>query len=170
MRAPCIAGLVLAAGIAVAAAQEMKAPRITHATVDWDAVTAELSASEAFKPVADDGGAASVPADADHLGVLNRALAERFPGIAASAVPVLLPFDVASYLRDRANGWALGAPNDYLAGFESTPFFQAGPGGYDAVVTARAADLKDLGIGYSDRIFINISGGAVIYELGEPSR
>jgi murein DD-endopeptidase MepM/ murein hydrolase activator NlpD len=161
---------VLAAGIAVAAAQEMKAPRITHATVDWDAVTAELNASEALKSSADDSGAPSIRADADHLGVLNRALAERFPNIAASAVPVLLPFDVAPYLRDRANGWALGAPNDYLAGFESVPFFQGGPGGYDAVVTARAAELKDLGIGYSDSIFINISGGAVVYDLGEPSK
>ena len=150
---------MLAAGIAVAAAQDMKAPRISHAEVDWDAVTAELHASEAFKPAADDSGDAAVPPDADHLGVLNRALAERFPNIAASAVPVLLPFDTdaVSCATARTAG-PLDAPNDYLSGFESVPFFQAGPGGYDAVVTARAADLKDLGIGYSDRIFINISG------------
>jgi Peptidase family M23 len=171
LRAPCLAGLALAAGITVAAAQDMKAPRISHAQVDWDAVTAELQTTDAFRGAVDDGDGAAIPPVADPLGVLNRAVAARFPNIAASAVPVLLPFDTDAFLRDRENhpGPADAAPN-YLSGFESVPFFQAGPGGYDAVVTARAADLKDLGIGFSDRIFVHISGAGVVYELDEPKR
>ncbi len=172
MRAPCLAGLALAAGIAVACAQEMKAPRIAHAQADWDAVTADLAASETFNPTTDDeAGAVAVPATADPLGVLNRTLAARFPNLAASSVPVLLPLDTAALLHDIATGApALSAPSSYLQGFESVPFLHTGPGGYDAVVTARAADLKDLGIGFSDRIFIQISGAGVFYELDEPHR
>ena len=162
MRAACIAGLVLAVGIAVAAAQEMKAPRISHAEVDWDAVTAELRTSEAFKPAGRRWRRRRRPGGCGRSAALNRATGgavsqyRREPGPGAAAV---------RYRRRTCAiarpAWTLGAtPNDYLAGFESTPFFQAGPGGYDAVVTARAADMKDLGIGYSDRIFINISGGA----------
>ncbi len=171
MRALCLAGLALAASVAMAAAQEMKPPRISHAQVDWNAVTAELQTTDAFGPVFDDGDGVPIPPVADPLGVLNRAVSARFPDVAASAVPVLLPFDANAFLHDRENhsGPAEPQPN-YLSGFESVPFFQAGPGGYDAVVTARATDLKDLGIGFSDRIFVHISGAGVVYELDEPKR
>ena len=94
MRALCLAGLALAASVAMAAAQEMKPPRISHAQVDWNAVTAELQTTDAFGPVFDDGDGVPIPPVADPLGVLNRAVSARFPDVAASAVPVLLPFDV----------------------------------------------------------------------------
>jgi murein DD-endopeptidase MepM/ murein hydrolase activator NlpD len=172
LRAPCLAGIALAASVAMAAAQEMKPPHISHAQVDWNAVTAELQTTEAFGPVFDDGDGVPIPPVADPLGVLNRAVANRIPNIGASAVPVLLPFDIDAFLRDREHPGSTpaNASANYLSGFESLPFFQAGPGGYDAVVTARAADLKDLGIGYSDRIFIHIAGAGMVYELGEPKR
>jgi hypothetical protein len=46
---------------------------------------------------------------------------------------------------------------------------QTGPGGYDAVITARAQDMKELGINYAERILINISGAGVFYEIDEPA-
>jgi hypothetical protein len=168
LRAPCLAGLALAAGMTLAAAQDMKAPRISHPTVDWNAAVADLYASDAFRPAPEDGDGAPVPANSDPLGTLNRALAGRFPHLAESVVPVLLPFDTAAFLNDRAAGKAATEPGSYLAGFEGVPFFQAGPGGYDAVITARAQDLKDLGIAFADLVLINISGAGVLYELDEP--
>lgn len=169
MRAPCLAGLALAAGMTLAAAQEMKAPRISQPTVDWNAVVTDLRASDAFRGAPEDGDGAPIAPHSDPLGSLNRALAERFPQVAASVVPVLLPFDTAAFLRERADRKAAIEPTSYLGGFEGIPFFQAGPGGYDAVVTARSQDLKDLGISYADRILINISGAGVLYELDEPN-
>src|SRR5499427_3397196 len=87
-----IAGLALAAGVMTAAAQDMKSPRIAPARVDWDAVAVELNALDLPKPVV-------VP---EVMAKLNRATGERFANIAASPVPVLLPFDTAAFVRDRA--------------------------------------------------------------------
>jgi murein DD-endopeptidase MepM/ murein hydrolase activator NlpD len=47
------------------------------------------------------------------------------------------------------------------------PFFHAGPGGYDAVVLARAQDVPELGIGFLNPIYIHIGGAALLYELDE---
>ncbi len=144
-----IAGLALAAGIMAAAAQEMKTPRISPTQVDWDAVVAELGASDAPNPDAPRLAAA------DAMANLNRATGERFANIAASPVPVLLPFDTASFLRERttaANGSSAPdlTPNppggNYLFGFNAVPFFYPGPAGYDAVVVARAQEMRELGI------------------------
>jgi hypothetical protein len=160
-----IAGLALAAGVMAAAAQEMTPPRISPAHVDWDAVAAELAVTVGTKPAAD--------AMAD----LNRATGQRFANIAASAVPVLLPFDTSAFLRDRAaagneplaGGEAALTPGEnYLFGFSAVSFFYPGPAGYDAVVVARAQEMRDLGIAYPDPIYIHIGGSALVYELDEP--
>ena len=87
-----IAGLALAASIIAAAAQEMKSPRISSTQVDWDAAVLELAPIDALRP-------ADVPAA---MAELNRATGERFANIAASPVPVLLPFDTAAFLRHRS--------------------------------------------------------------------
>ncbi len=50
MRRVGIAAIVLAATLAAAAAHDMKSPRISHATVDWDALDAELGAIEGLAP------------------------------------------------------------------------------------------------------------------------
>jgi murein DD-endopeptidase MepM/ murein hydrolase activator NlpD len=158
-----IAGLALAVGTIAAAAQAMKSPRIEPARVDWDAVAIELATIDALKPAAAGELVAS----------LNRATGERFANISASAVPVLLPFDTAAFLRDRnasptAEGSAAAPAGDHLAGFNAVPFFYPGPAGYDAVVVARAQEMRELGIGFSDPIYIHIGGSAVVYELDEP--
>ena len=88
-----LAGLALAASIVAAAAQEMKSPRISSTQVDWDAAALELTSIDSRQH-------ADLPAA---MADLNRATGERFANIAASPVPVLLPFDTAAFLRDRAD-------------------------------------------------------------------
>ena len=63
-----------------APAEEIKAPRIVLAQVDWQAAAESLP-----------GSAGQTPAKA--FDKLNTASQVRFPGIAYSTVPVLLPFD-----------------------------------------------------------------------------
>src|SRR6266516_4874262 len=160
-----IAGLALAVGVAAAAAQDMKSPRIAPTRVDWDAVAVELGALDPAKT------AVGMP---ELMAKLNRATGERFANIAASPVPVLLPFDTAAFLRDRAAApdpvaASTNAPADnYLSGFNAVPFFYPGPAGYDAVVLARAQEMPELGIGFSDTISIHIGGSALVYQLDEP--
>jgi Peptidase family M23 len=168
MRALSLAAIALAAATA-AAAQEMKPPRVSHTEVDWNAVIADLGADEA-------PGRRDVQAS-DLLARLNRATEERFANIAASPVPVLLPFDTAAFLRERAAEAASGAAGqtpgpggDYFGGFQAMPFFYAGPAGYDAVVMARAQDMRELGIGFVEPIYAHISGSALLYDLDEPAR
>src|SRR5262245_44931387 len=159
-----IAGLALAVGIAAAAAQDMKSPRIAPTHVDWDAVAVELDALDLPKPVV-------VP---EVMAKLNRDTGERFANIAASPVPVLLPFDTVAFLRDRAAASdpaaasAKAPADDYLSGFNAVSFFYPGPAGYDAVVIARAQEMRELGIGFSDPIYIHIGGSALVYQLDEP--
>jgi hypothetical protein len=155
-------GLLLVASATVAAAQEMRgsemrSPKITRALVDWSAATAKLGEIEA---------PAAAPAALAHL---NEASATLFPNIAASPVPVLLPFDAENVLRDRAAGKTEHTAADYMIGFARPPFFQAGPGGYDAAFSIFARDLPDLGLSFSQRIEVQISGSALLYELDEPS-
>jgi Peptidase family M23 len=179
-----LAGLALAAAILAAAAQEMKSPRISPTHVDWDAVAAELAAitapgaagpdAEAHTPPAIDPAAAT-----ELVASLNRATSERFADIAASPVPVLLPFDTAAFLRNRAakiaakaaaaSSGATAPAGNYLLGFNAVQFFYPGPAGYDAVVVARAQEMRELGIGFSEPIYIHISGSALVYDLDEPS-
>src|SRR5215831_15630723 len=102
-----IAGLALAAGVVTAAAQVMKSPRIAPTHVDWDAVAIELRAIEPQEPFV-------LP---ELMAKLNRATSERFPNIAASPVPVLLPFDTAAFLRDRA----AASPADAAAASANAP-------------------------------------------------
>ncbi len=177
MRRVGIAAIVLAATIAAAAAQGMKSPRISHATVDGDALDAELGAIEGLEPGTAANGSdqwTATETRAERLGRLNRAMEEQFGGIAASQVPVLLPFETAADLRDRAlagnatAGAAIAPIGKYLAGFQGVPFFQAGPSGYDAVVVARGQEMRDLGIRYSKPVYIHISGSALIYEIDRP--
>src|SRR5689334_19576570 len=81
------------------AAGEMQAPRITRAEVDWESAAQKLGEIAPLRAVHASTGRAVAGRDIDRL---NAAAAERLPGIAASPVPVLLPFDVEAYLRDSA--------------------------------------------------------------------
>ncbi len=164
MRAKFIAGLLLCAATA-AAAQEPKPPGISVLQVDWRGVGDALNNIEALKQV-------SPPATAkkdDVIARLNEATAPRFPNIAASPVPVLLPFELEAYLRDKAAGVFKIQPDiDYLAGFRSSRFFLTGPAGYDVVFTMRPADMPESsGTNFTGETEVHISGFALLYDLPE---
>jgi hypothetical protein len=167
IRATLIAVALLSLGLALPAsraarADEMKPPRLSHINPDWNAVAADLSALGS-------PAAAQPPAAAKAVSVaeFNRATADLFPGIAQSTVPVLLPFDTAAYLKDRAAG--VVKPRDaYLSGFHLSPFFLPGPAGYDAMFTAHANDLPELGLAFSGEIDVFVSGFSLLYDIDEP--
>ena len=72
-----------------ASAQELKSPRISVAKVDWDAAAASIVDRPAGTP-------------AEAFAKLNAAAGISFPKIADSSVPVLLPYDVDAFIKDRA--------------------------------------------------------------------
>jgi hypothetical protein len=154
LRVCSLAALVMAFCVAAAAAQDMRNPKITSTPVDWSEAVAQLN-----------NGAEPPSRSIDRL---NQAVDTLFANIAASPVPVLLPFNSAQLLRDGA----IDPPHPvatYLIDVRPPPFFQAGPGGYDAVFSVHAKDLPGIDVLYSDRIDVHVSGSALLYELDEPT-
>ncbi len=136
----------------------MESPRLTPLAVDWQAATAALDARPGIAP-------------AEAFAPLNAAISARFPGIARSAVPVLLPFDVEGYRKARAARPDISpdADNFVLAGFRASRFFLAGPAGYDAAFWLRAADVSTLSdIRYRKPVYLLLSGFSMLYDLGGP--
>lgn len=118
----------------------------------WDAVRVDA---------ADLSG--SAPADA--LARLNNATGKIFPGIAASAAPVLVPFDTRALFRDLIADPAK-IPAGNVPGFQATAFFLAGPAGYDAVFAVKPGELAELGgIGGAEPVLVEISASTFLYEL-----
>jgi hypothetical protein len=138
-----------------AAAQDMQSPRFSLSTVDWHA---------AAKSVPDaSGDPAAVFAS------INNALAPRFAGINKSAVPVLLPIDLAAYRKDKADGKPEAAgSNRYFGDFSPSKFFLAGAAGYDATfwITPREAGLK---FSFPKPVEVEIGGAAYVYDLADPN-
>ncbi len=129
-----------------------KAAPVSITQPQWDAVRADAAELS------------SVPA-AEALTRLNENLGKVFPALAASATPVLLPFDTKAYLRDLAADAAKPA-SDYSKGFQATNFFLAGPAGYDAVFAVRPGALDGLGsIGESEPVLVEISASALLYDV-----
>jgi hypothetical protein len=143
----------------------MQPPRLTHIQPDWDAVATDLGAMVSPTGVSPTGVS---PTGAPSIADLNGATAALFPHIAASPVPVLLPFDTAAFLADRAAGMTGKRADDYLSDFHLSPFFLPGPAGYDAMFTAKASGMPELGISFSGPINVLVSGFALLYELPEP--
>jgi hypothetical protein len=159
------------------AAQEMLPPRISSATVDWQAVRSSLIIGDALKAklaaiklqgepgrrVAQEDGA---------LGSLNLAVGLMLPNIPLSPVPVLLPLDTADYLADLADRGIAGVKKtaSYLSGFSASKFFLPGPAGYDAAFLLRTAAVPQLrDLQYQGEVELQISGSAVLYELVSPT-
>jgi hypothetical protein len=147
-----------------AAASDMQNPHVSFAQVDWDAVQSSLSKYDGLKPDASD------PSSANEIVRLNTATFDRFPGVSKSSVPVLLPFDTATFLSDHAAGLDLGKPTDsYLAGFHETKFFFPGPAGYDATLTIRPSEVAGFSdLSFADQAELLISGSSVLYDLESP--
>ena len=178
IKACCLVGLLAAAAaLQQAGAQEakpaaatpdpkleMKSPRVSSVDVDWGAVRAAVS--DLF-PQLSEGGSDGAKADA--LARLNEATQSVFPNIAASPIPVLLPFDTAAYLKDKAaaNGGGIDR-RKYFGGFTaSNVFFFPGPAGYDASILLQPQDSGSLQFGKA--VDAQISASSVIYELDAPS-
>jgi murein DD-endopeptidase MepM/ murein hydrolase activator NlpD len=159
-----LAALIISWSAVSAAASEMQDPHVSFARVDWHAVKISLSKYDLLKPDANDASSAN------EIVRLNTATFERFPDIGKSSVPVLLPFDTATFLSDRAAGLDQAKPTDaYLAGFHITKFFFPGPSGYDAALTIRPSDVAELSdLNFSDQAEVLISGSSVLYELDSP--
>ena len=186
LKACCLLGLVFATSAAAqdaasptaplaSAEVEMKGPSVSFAEPDWDSARATLrgldqlnsSGNEAPSPAMPVATPAAAP---DLLARLNAATAKIFPKIADSAVPVLLPFDAASYLRDEAGGGGAVTDTDkYFGSFHAPALFFPGPSGYDAMFAAQRRDFPDLDLTFAKPIDVQISGSAVLYELGDPA-
>jgi murein DD-endopeptidase MepM/ murein hydrolase activator NlpD len=153
-------------------AQEMTAPRVSFASVDWPAALATLSDSTPARLARARwgrlSGSQSVP---PVLARLNAAMAERLPGIRMSPVPVLLPFDTAALLRDQASGQPAADDERYLAGFHARKFFFPGPSGYDAALAIRTAEIPELAdIKFAEPIQVVMSGSALLYQLDDETQ
>ncbi len=142
----------------------MKSPRVSSVDVDWAAVRTALSD---LSPLLAEDRADGTKADA--LARLNETTRSAFPNIAASQIPVLLPFDTPTYLKDKAaNKDAAPDRNKYFGGFTATNvFFLPGPAGYDASVLLQPQDSGSLQFGKA--VDAQISASSVIYELDAPS-
>jgi hypothetical protein len=147
-----------------ASAQEMKSPRVSFAHVDWEEVASALASVEPLR-AADNKGDTALPSAIAHL---NVATAKLFPSIATSPVPVLLPFDTASFLKDWAAGRTEGV-GKYLSGFHTSVFFYPGPSGYDAALSMRPEDVPGLNLTFVNRVDMQISGSALTYDLDVPA-
>ena len=136
-------------------AQEMQSPHLTRATVNWDA---------AASGIAEPGGTA-----ADSFAKLNAAAQSRFPGIAKSSVPVLLPFDIDAARKELDTPTAPDREKFMRANFHATDFFQTGPAGYDAAFAFRAAEVGEFSdLGTAEPVYVLMSGLALTYDLEGP--
>ena len=147
-----------------ASAQELKSPRISVAKVDWDAAAASIVDRPAGTP-------------AEAFAKLNAAAGISFPKIADSSVPVLLPYDVDAFIKDRAANpepppekAAENADRFMRSGFRPTRFFVTGPAGYDSAFALTLADVRELSdIRYAEPAYVLFSGLAMTYELDGPA-
>jgi len=176
-RGRSFAGLLLALALLAgppALADDFTTPVIAYARPDWRAAIDQLRAETSSRPVIADAltfarSRRYRPVDqrrAPVLMQLNAATALIFPGIEQSPVPVLLPFDTPAFLADRMSEAPQGR---YLSAFRGVDFFDAGPSGYDAVVTVAPGGSAEL----PSRVFarpieVHITGSLLTYALNDP--
>lgn len=179
-------GLILRALAAVSlifpgaarSADEFQTPSVSAVRVDWraalDQFRAELEPAPAaaanFVFASQRRVTSSDPRAMPALVQLNAVTSQVFTGIGRSPVPVLLPFDTASFFEARLNG---AAPERTLARFQAdfrpVDVFDAGPAGYDAVFALEPG----AGSGLPPRTFakpveVQISASLLIYDIADP--
>lgn len=170
--------LLLFAGTGALAADEFRSASVSTVRVDWRAALDQLRAEIATKPsvapaftfVGRHRLASSDPRSMPALVQLNATISRIFTGIGRSTVPVLLPFDTATYLDAR---WSAANENlplpRFQADFRPADLFDAGPSGYDAVFSLEPGT----GDGLPQRIFakpveVQITGSVLIYDINDP--
>jgi Peptidase family M23 len=172
--------VLLIAGTAVVSADEFRTPSVSAVRVEWRAVLdqfrSEVNAQPAVAPAFTFSGQRRLPAfdprSTPALVQLNAVTSQFFTGIGRSPVPVLLPFDTASFLDARLNG----APASlslwrYQADFRPVDVFDAGPAGYDAVFSLEPG--AGSGDGMPQRTFakpveVQITGSILTYDISDP--
>jgi hypothetical protein len=136
----------------------MNGPHLSFAGADWNAALATLPAADPAAPNI---------SPSERLSRLNAAAAKLFPAIAASPIPVLLPFDTAGLARGGAPDGAHAA--QYVLGNEPPAMFFAGPSGYDALFMLQPKNLNGLDLTFANRIELQISGSLLVYDLDPPA-
>lgn len=171
-----LASLLLSALPALA--DDFVTPVVSYGRVDWRPAIEQLRSETSSRPILAQAltfhrARRYRPFDQRRTPVLmqlNAATAQYFPGIDQSPVPVLLPFDTPAFLADRMSEAVPAQANGrYLSAFRSVDFFDAGPSGYDAVVTASPGGNGEL----PSRVFarpveIHITGSLLTYSLNDP--
>ena len=154
MRLPALAfaGALLAGA---AAAEDMQAPPVTLSDVNWAEAAASLPERGIDPPAA-------------AFARLNALTAKRFPGIAASSVPVLLPIDIERLREDDAAGKPdLATSDGYFGPFRPSKFFLSGPAGYTATFMLNNGD-GGLDFTFRKPVEIEITGAAFTYDRDGP--
>lgn len=148
----------------------MKPPRVEFARVDWRSARDALYADIVSRPTALQGlvfsKRQSGPSDrSDPLWrQLNAATSVLYPQIAASTVPVLLPFDTSAYLADRLLGAPLLSHAHYQAGFSPPILLHTGPAGYEAIFNMPRDAPSDLPRRtFNKPVEIAITGSRITY-------
>ena len=99
---------------------------------------------------------------------LNAVTSEFFPAIDQSAVPVLLPFDSAGLLGDRAQGASSIVASHYQSGLRAAAF-DAGPAGYDAVFALDPGAAPDMPARvFAHPVEVHITGSLLLYDIDDP--
>lgn len=170
-----LAALILP--LPAASADEFRTPSISVMRVEWraalDALRQDINARPAVAANFSFAGQRRVPTfdprATPALVQLNAVTSSLFPGIAQSSVPVLLPFDAASYLDARRSSASDGVPiARYQADFRAVDFFHAGASGYDAVFSLEPGT----GDGMPQRTFakpveVQISASILVYDIAD---
>lgn len=158
-------------------ADEFKTPAISAIHVEWraalDQLKAEMSAQPAVAARFTFSGRRRLPASDPRtmpaFEQLNAATSQIFRGINRSPIPVLLPFDTASYLNDRAGGADGLAVSRYQSGFGAAEMLAAGPAGYDALFALPPGySAGGSGRVYAKPVEVQITGSVLVYDIDDP--
>ena len=170
--------LLASVGPVSLSAEEFQTPSVTVVRVEWRAVLDQFRAELDPAPAAASNFAfasqrrvsASDPRSMPALVQLNAVTSQIFNGIGRSPVPVLLPFDTASFFDARLNQ---AAPERTLSRFQAdfrpVDLFDAFPAGYDAVFSLEPG----AGSGMPPRTFakpveVQITGSLLTYDIADP--
>lgn len=159
-------------------ADEFRTPAISAVQVNWrtvlDQLRSEIGTQPAIVPDFTFTGRRLLPAydlrATPALVQLNAVTSQIFTGIARSPVPVLLPFDTASFLDARRSGAPASLSlSRYQADFRPVELFDAGPAGYDAMFSL----APGAGDGMPQRTFarpveVQITGSMLVYDISDP--
>ena len=171
-------GCLLQTCVTGAAAEEFRTPSISAVRVEWRAVLDQLrfeintqpAIASAFTFASQRRAPGWDPRSTPALVQLNAITSALFPGIGSSPVPVLLPFDTASYLEARQSG----VPDSvsvarYQADFRPADLFHAGAAGYDAMFSFEPGAGDDMPQRtFTKPVEVQITGSILTYDLADP--